>query len=206
MFGGEFQLRNSKAKWALLYNLGVLCLGILELLLHGHVVLDKLPVFQTLVSQSVKRRPHYITSAHRAKAQGMRTGPDLGLQITWSSQASPSSDALPSCNSKYFLHPLVTASLRCTVPHVPHLSILWNKRDPRVLREEELVFLPSTPPTELRILTYWPPETPTQSLGSGSNPSTITSRVWPLASHFTQVSLTVAWWSRSLLQRRQKAP
>lgn len=131
----------------------------------ANVVLDKLPVFQTLVSQSVKWGPHYFISAHRAKAHGMRTGPELGLQITWNSQASPSSDALLSCNSNSFLHPLVTTSLRCTVPRGPHLSIPWNKRDPRVLRAEELVFLPSTPPTELRILTYWLPETPTQSLG-----------------------------------------
>lgn len=164
MLGGELQLRNSNAKRALLYNLGVLCLRTPELPLHGHVILDKPPVFQTLVSQSAKWGPHSFIPAHRAKAHGMRTGPDLGLQITWNSQASPSSDALLSCNSNNFLHPLVTTSLRCTVPHGPHLSIPWNKRDPRVIREEELVFLPPTPPTELRILTYWPPETPTQRL------------------------------------------
>lgn len=151
MLGGEFQLRNSKAKRALLYKLKALCLGTLELPLHSHVVLDKLPVFQTLVSQSVKQGPHYFIPTHRAKAHGMKTGPDLGLQITKNSQASPSSDVLLSCNSNYFLHPLVTTSLRCTVPPGPLLSIPWNKRGPRVLREEELVFLPSTPPTELKI-------------------------------------------------------
>lgn len=164
MLRGELQLRNSNSKWTLLYNLGVLCLGTLELPLHGHVILDQSPVFQIFVSQSAKWGPHYFISAHRAKVHGMRTGPDLGLQITWNSQASPSSDALRSCNSNNFLHPLVITSLKCTVPHGPHLSIPWNKRDPRVIREEELVFLPCTPDTELRILTYWPSETLTQSL------------------------------------------
>lgn len=62
-------------------------------------------------------------------------------------------------------------------PSWAHLSIRWSKSDPRVLREGDLVFLSSTPPTELRILAYHLQEAPTQNLGegSGSNSSSTTT-------------------------------
>ena len=49
MLGGELQIMNSKAKWALPYHLEMLYLGTLGLPFPGSIVLDKSPVFQTLI-------------------------------------------------------------------------------------------------------------------------------------------------------------